>query len=232
MARTKSRPKEKRIMSIIKKTVLLAGCCAFGLSMTPFANADQVNMQNGECYIGKVVTLSNETVVVQSEVLGTLKVPKNKIASITFGTKAAAAPTVQTPVAGNAQPQKPAATNSNSDLTTAINQLRANPNAMQQVQQQMLAGADPKATEMFNQMMGGLMNGSLNVDDIRRQAKSAADQLRAAKKELGDDAGFAVDGYLAVLDGFLRETASTSTGTATNAVASPATPKPQKSGDE
>jgi hypothetical protein len=81
-------------------------------------------------------------------------------------------------------------------------------------------------------MMGGLMNGSLNVDDIRRQAKSAADQLRAAKKELGDDAGFAVDGYLAVLDGFLRETASTSTGTSTNAPASQASPKRAEKGED
>jgi hypothetical protein len=201
---------------MIKKARFLTSFCAFVFSMILWGRADQVNMQNGECYIGKVVTLSNETVIVQSDVLGTLKVPRGKIASITFGTNAVA-PTVQTPVATSAQPQKPLATNSNSDLTTAISQLRANPKAMQQVQQQMLAGADPKATEMFNQMMGGLMNGSLNVDDIRAQAKSAADQLRAAKKELGDDAGFAVDGYLAVLDGFLRETATTSTGIATNA---------------
>src|SRR5882762_3155018 len=108
-------------MSMIKKAVLLAGGCTFGLSMILSAHADQVNMQNGECYIGKVVTLSNETVVVQSEVLGSLKVPKSKIASITFGTNAAAA-SIQTPVAANAQPQKLAATNSSSDLTTAINQ--------------------------------------------------------------------------------------------------------------
>jgi hypothetical protein len=193
-------------MSMIKK--LLAGFCALGFVVLLCARADQVNMQNGECYIGKVVTLSNETVVVQSDVLGVLKVPRGKIASITFGTNAVTR-AVQTPVATSTQPQKPAATNSNSDLTTAINQLRANPNAMQQVQQQMLAGADPKATEMFNQTMSGLLNGSLNLDDIRAQAKSAADQLRAAKKELGDDSGFAVDGYLAVLDGFLRETAIT-----------------------
>jgi hypothetical protein len=90
---------------------------------------------------------------------------------------------------------------------------------MRQVEQQFLAGADPQAKEMFNQMMGGLMNGSLSVNDIRAQAKSAADQLRSAKKELGEDAGFAVDGYLAVLDGFLRETATSSAANSTNAVA-------------
>jgi len=192
-------------MSIIKKAVLLVGCCAFGLSMILCAHADQVNMQNGERYIGKVVTLSNETVVVQSDVLGTLKVPRGKIASITFGTNAVPVP-VQTPVIASAQPTRPLSTNSSPDLTAAIQQLRGDPGAIQRVEQQFLAGADPQAKEMFNQMMGGLMNGSLNVNDIRVQAKSAADQLRAAKKELGDDAGFALDGYLAVLDGFLRET--------------------------
>lgn len=197
-------------MSMIKK--VLAGFCGLGLGITLCARADQVTMQNGECYIGKVVTFSNETVVVQSDVLGVLKVPRGKIASITFGTNVVTR-AIQAPVAASTPVQKPAGANSSSDLTAAINQLRANPNAMQQVQQQMLAGADPKATEMFNQMMGGLMNGSLNLDDIRKQAKSAADQLRAAKKDLGDDAGFAVDGYLAVLDGFLRETATTGAGT-------------------
>jgi hypothetical protein len=208
-------------MSMIKK--VLAGFCALSLVVALCARADQVNMKNGECYIGKIVTLSNETVVVQSDVLGMVKVPRGRIASITFGTNAVTR-AVQTPVVTSAQPQKPAATNSNSDLAAAINQLRANPNAMQQVQQQMLAGADPKATETFNQMMGGLMNGSVNLDDIRAQAKSAADQLRAAKKELGDDAGFAVDGYLSVLDGFLRETA-TAAGTTTNAPATAVKPK-------
>jgi hypothetical protein len=185
-------------------------------------------MQNGERYIGKVVTLTNETVIVQSDVLGILKVPRRKIASITFGTNPVAA-SVQTPVVAIAQPTRPLSTNSSPDLTTAIQQLRADPGAIQRVEQQFLAGADPQAKEMFNQMMGGLMNGSLNVNDIRAQAKSAADQLRAAKKELGDDAGFAVDGYLAVLDGFLRETATSSPANSTNA---PAVPKRSQAPDD
>lgn len=212
---------------------LLAAGLAFILSAVLCAHADQVNMQNGERYVGKVVTFSNETVVVQSDTLGTLAVPRSKIASIVLGTNAVASPApVQSPVVASAQTQPSAAAQSaNSDLATTIRQLRSNTNAMQvqhqmqQVQQQILAGADPKATEMFNQMMGGLMNGSLNVDDIRAQAKTAADQLRAAKKEFGDDAGFAFDGYLAVLDGFLRESANTSSVTVTNAPPSAAKPK-------
>jgi hypothetical protein len=211
-------------MSIIRKAVLLAAGFAFGLSTILFAHADQVTMQNGDRYVGKVVTLTNETVVVQSEVLGILKVPRSKIASITFGTNAVTS-VVQPPIVAITQPTKPLSANSSPDLSTAIQQLRVDPSAMRQVEQQFLAGADPQAKEMFNQMMGGLMNGSLNVDDIRAQAKTAADQLRSAKKELGDEAGFAVDGYLAVLDSFLRETATSSTGTATNAPAPQLKPK-------
>src|ERR1051325_5168108 len=207
------------------KAGLLAACGTLVFAMAVAARADQINMQNGERYVGKVVTFSNESVIVQSEVLGTVLVPRGKIASIVLGTNAAAIP-VPAQVVTVPQPPKTAvpAANANPDLSTAIQQLRANTNAtrqiQQQVQQQFLAGADPKATEKFNEMVNGLMNGSLNVDDIRAQAKSAADQLRAAKKEFGDEAGLAIEGYLAVLDGFLRESAPTGT-TSTNSQALP-----------
>ena len=51
------------------------------------------------------------------------------------------------------------------------------------------------------------MTGRLNVDDIRREAKSAADQLREYRRELGPEAGGSFDGYLSVLDHFLKGTA-------------------------
>lgn len=209
------------------KVVFLASCCAFGLSIFLTAHADQVNMQNGERYIGKVVTVSNDTVVLQSDVLGTVLVPRSKITTVVFGTNVNATTTATAAV----QPTHTASpnANANADLTTAIQQLRTDTNTtrqvQRQVQQQILAGADPQATEMFNQMVEGLMNGSLNVDDIRTKAKTAADQLRMAKKELGDEAGFAIDGYLAVLDGFLRETAASGGSAVTNAAPSLAKPK-------
>ena len=208
-----------------RRAGFLTGCFAISLSVVLSARGDQINMQNGERYVGKVVTFSNDTVVVQSDVLGTLLVPRSKVAAIVFGTHALATP-VQTPVVTATQPAKTSAPASSAhpDLSTAIQQLRTDTNTtrqvQRQVQQQILAGADPAATAKFNQLVDGLMNGTLNVDDIRAQAKSAADQLRAAKKEFGDEAGFAIDGYLAVLDGFLRETATASVNSATNAPAS------------
>jgi|SRR5690349_23386912 len=221
-------------MSKIRRTqVLLSAGSAFAaFVLCCTGRGDQVNMQNGERYVGRVVTFSNEVVVVQSDVVGTLLVPRSKIASIILGTNAVAKP-VDLPAVATAPATRPsvAASNPNPDLAVAVRQLRANTNTIQQVQQQLLSGADPEAKEMFNQMVGGLMNGSLNVNDIRAQAKSAADQLRSAKKEFGDEAGFAIDGYLAVLDGFLRETATT-TGTTTNAPASLKPKRTQSSEDE
>src|SRR5882757_199777 len=107
---------------------------AFTLSIVWCAHADQVNMQNGDRYVGKVVTFSNETVVVESDVFGTLMVPRTKIASIVLGTNAVATPApVQAPVVASAPLARtsPAAQSASSDLTTAIRQLRSNTNATQ-----------------------------------------------------------------------------------------------------
>ena len=88
-------------------------------------------------------------------------------------------------------------------------------NLIQQVQKQFLSGAGPEANNKFNELLGGLMSGKLSVEDIRAEAKSAADQLRALQKESGEDTGFATSAYLAILDHFLQETAPS--GSATNA---------------
>jgi hypothetical protein len=59
------------------------------------------------------------------------------------------------------------------------------------------------------------MTGKLSVDDIRAQAKAAADQLRQLQQESGEDAGFAASAYLSILDHFLRESAPTNAATNT-----------------
>src|SRR5258707_11573164 len=54
--------------------------------------ADQVELQNGDHYVGRVVSLSGETLVLQSDVLGTLRLPRGKVASITLGAVPVVAP--------------------------------------------------------------------------------------------------------------------------------------------
>jgi len=50
--------------------------------------------------------------------------------------------------------------------------------------------------------------------------------LRAARKDLGEDGGIALDGYLAILDSFLKETANEASKPSTPTVATPK-PKPE-----
>jgi hypothetical protein len=97
------------------------------------------------------------------------------------------------------------------------------------VKQQFLADADPAAKAKFDEMLGDLMSGKMTVADLRVQAKSAADQLRALKKELGPEADSTLDGYLSILESFLKEVpADETTSHKTPAVA----PKPAAEKEE
>ena len=190
------------------------------------ARADQIEMQNGDRYNGKVVAMTNSTLLLQSEILGTITVPREKVSQINLGeaVRATSAKPIN-PRTGSVQnkPLLPGAgraiggTNSPQAKATADEK-----NLMAQVQEQFLAGAGPEATSKYQEMVNGFLSGQLSVGDIRSQAKSAADQLRAARKDLGEDAGLALDGYLAILDSFLKET-----GSSADAPKPSATPAPR-----
>ena len=84
------------------------------------------------------------------------------------------------------------------------------------------------ASQPFYLLVHLKMSGKLSVEDIRAEAKSAVDQLRALQREGGEESGFATDAYLAILDHFLKETAPS--GSATNAPA--VLPKANPEADE
>jgi hypothetical protein len=172
-------------------------------------------MQNGDRYVGKIVAMTNDVVFVQSEVLGLVKVPRDKVSAITLGNAAppppaaaaaatpataAATQSTNTVVRGSSSP----ATNATTDFQALLRQQPNSAKLMEQVKSQYLADASPEAQAKFNDMMGGLISGKLTVADIKREAKTAADQIRELKKELGDQAGD-LDGYLQILDHFLSE---------------------------
>ena len=178
----------------------------------PRARADVVEMQNGDHYSGKILSVSADSVVLESEVLGKIVVPRKKVASLTLGTTAAMPKTATNVAPVAISTNLPAAlpvavlANTNTDLSAAFRNLGANTNFINQIRQQLL-GDNPAASSNYDELVSGLMSGKLNMDDLRRQAKSSADQLRQLKQELGPDAGDAIDAYLSVLDNFLKETA-------------------------
>ncbi len=182
------------------------------------SRADQVQMLNGDRYVGKVLSLTTNTLVLSNSMLGTIKVPREKVASVSF----AGAPSNAASRTNAAAPSQPATNAPASDLADVASQLRSSPALIQRIESQFLAGAGPEAKQKFNELLGGVMNGKITMADLRAQAQSAADQLRAARDELGEDAGFAIDGYLAILDSFLKNSGSGTAATAPKAPTKPA----------
>jgi hypothetical protein len=162
-------------------------------------------------------------VVLDSEILGKITVPRKKVASVAFGTNTVA-PAVASRIPHVSLPTNPPVATAliipaktNADLSAALRSPGLDTAAIQQIREQMLGGSR-EATGKFDEMVSGLLSGSISIDDLRREAKSSADQLRQLKRELGPEAGDSLDGYLEVLDNFLKEAGSPSTNAASTRI--------------
>ena len=189
---------------------------------SPGLRADQVEMKNGDRYAGKVLSLTNDQLLLQSDVLGKLTLPRDKVALITLGTTAKTNG-IRVVSSTPASPAPVAATNASPDLSADLRSLGSNTNMAQQVREQLLAGAGVEANKKFDELLGGLASGQLNLEGIRSEAKSAASQLRALKKELGTDASEPLDAYLEILESFLKEAPPPAGSTPSAAVPHPNT---------
>jgi hypothetical protein len=189
------------------------------LAVAPGLRADVLEMQNGDRYSGKVLSMFADTVMLNSEILGKISVPRIKVAVLTFGTNAPSQPAVSvarlsaTNLPALAAPPRPAPApivviNTNQDLSARFRQLGADTNFIGQIRQQMFAG-NPEAADKYDELVNGLLTGHLSVNDLRRQAQTSAQQLRELKRELGPDADDALDSYLKILEAFVNETEAT-----------------------
>jgi hypothetical protein len=187
--------------------------------------ADQVEMQNGDRLSGKVLSVSADMVVLKSDVLGKINVPRKNIAALAFGTNVVAAtaptnnPRVPAPATSSAAASSTALLETNAGFAVELLNPGADTNIIRQVREQMLAG-NPVAAAKFDELADGLMSGKLNMDDLRREAKASADQLRELKRE-NPEAGDSLDAYLQVLDNFLNEPADQPANT------TPSSPQPK-----
>jgi hypothetical protein len=198
----------------------IAATVCFALFFGTALRADQIQMQNGDRYAGKILSMNSNSIVVESDVLGKVTVPRDKVTTIMFGpassaTTNAAIPSIPVPrVSADGSPAFPG---NSTNLAAAFHNLGSNTNFIEQVRQQMLAGADPAATQKYDELLNGLMSGQVSVNDLRNQAQTSIQQIKQLKQELGPQADESLDAYLSILQDFVNETAPT---------AQPAAPKP------
>jgi hypothetical protein len=201
---------------------------AFALVGALPLRADILELVNGDHYRGKVVGMDSNYVVFNSEIQGQVHLPRNKVAQITFvevpprAARTNAATATPVAAAGTAAPiiisgsnapaaATPATGATADDVVAQMRKEGVQPQLITQVQEQIFGKASPEASQKFEEIMGGLMSGQISVQDLRKQAQSAIQQARDAKKDLGDDAGDMLDGYISILEKFVAETAPSAT---------------------
>lgn len=186
------------------------------LAASPLSWADVIECDNGDRYNGKVLSMDAKEVKLQNEIAGTLTIPRSRIVGIQLR------PALAAPAAPAAAAQRPVA-NVQAPAVNAT-KLQFDPAAIERVQNEYLATATPEANQMFQEMLRGVQSGQKNMGDLRAQAASTLQELRAAQKEFGEDAlGGILETYGEVLESFLRQTTP---GTRAPALQS-ARPRPQ-----
>lgn len=216
LLRGESRAPKFRKLNVL--TVALCIAAATGDLARPI-RADIVDMQNGDRYNGTVLGVSSNSLVLQSEVLGKITLPRAKVSSISLGAFSAPNPARSAAaIAGNSRLSPVTKSSGAAASPSSLAELGTRSELVRQVKSQFLSDAGPEANEKFDQLMNGLISGKLTVADLRKEAKSTADQVRALQKELGPEASGAFDGYLAILDHFLSESAAPN-GVSTNSTA-------------
>ncbi len=195
---------------------LLGAIVALLLAARP-VRADRVEMQNGDRYTGKVLELTTNSVVLQNDVLGKVSLPRAKVAAISLGAELATNSIYMSgSTNSSARPHaKPAAIPTSAAATPDMHQINTNSALIQEIEDQFLKDAGPDAKAKFHELLGGLSDGKLDINDIRAQAKDAVNQIRSIQKDAGGEAGGMLDAYAAILEKFLNETAPS----ATNSVA-------------
>jgi hypothetical protein len=181
----------------------------FGLVATMVAvgsasRADVVEMVNGDHYSGTVISVTMTNLVLRSSVQGLITLPREKLASIRFGELAPkAASSALSPSAVSKLP--PAA--GVMALAQRLVGTSGDTNQTNRTAEQLLENAGPEASQRYNQMVRGLLTGSLSVAELRKQAQQTISEAEKAKEELGPEAGDILDGYLSILRQFLQEPA-------------------------
>src|SRR5262245_13104268 len=107
------------------------------LALTVASQADQLELTNGDRYIGKVIAVTETNITLRSEINGLMRLPRSSVSGITFGDKQAARTTTFSSDAAKPATKPP-------DLATQIKARGIDPKSIKQVQEQILGATTPE----------------------------------------------------------------------------------------
>jgi hypothetical protein len=199
--------------------------CVVGAGAS-LAQADSVELVNGDVLNGKVVSLDDRELRLTSDIHGELTIRRDKVAAIGFGDRKITRPAAVADRAtgrGGANSRTNATSGQASTSLTVpvapgsvedvVRQLRAQGLNVEQVgnlQKELPLLKEPGVKKYFDDTLQGLIQGDINVSDVRKDAIRVREEYRKTAKSLGPEGertlNQALGGYLQILDNFIRET--------------------------
>ena len=189
----------KTVSSIPQRSRFLKALVSAACLLPAVLRADVIELVNGDRYYGSLIAVTQTNVELKSEIQGKVNIPRDKVATIMFRETAAQKADVAKSITGK----------KNAKSSALAEELRAqgiSPKDISKIPEEILSGANPEATEQFKEMLAGLVTGQISTDSIRVQAQKSVEEIHAMKEDLGEEAGELLDGYLLILENFLKET--------------------------
>jgi hypothetical protein len=231
-----------------RATCLIVACLISAFASV--ARAETVELANGEILRGTVISLDAKTLKFQSESLGEVSIAREKIAFIQLqeSVRQAALPATRSPIIGTPTVPPPPVRSAPdpSSLDGLLRQLQSEAGGkpitpddllkqlqdgksaeLDEIKKNLPLFAAPEVQDYFRKQVGGLLDGSITVNDVRQEAIRARDETKAAVKELGPDAEKALAPYLGILERFIRESEPKATPAAPPTLPVPATTPPK-----
>jgi hypothetical protein len=192
------------------------------------SRADSIELINGDLLHGKVVSLDDVELRLISDIHGAVIIARDKVAVIGFGERKLVRPAAASVPDGTPDAQgvvRRTAPGDQSQVTATVpltplpaqdvlRQLRAQgltAENIAELQKALPMLKEPAARRFFDEKVKGLTEGTINVQDIRKEAMRAREEYRKTAKSLGPDGEKALNqalgGYLDILDRFIRDSA-------------------------
>jgi len=189
---------------------------------------DAIQLANGDTVTGHVVSLDEKQIKIKSDLLGELTIDRKNVRVIqlhdaapekalenSIGPKA---PAGAPPAAGNKKSAslddllkqlRTGGAGGPIDAEALLKKLEAeggNDPAIAELKKNMPLLGAPQVQGYVDKQLKGLIDGSLQIGDIRKDAIRARDETRKAIRDLGPGAEEALAPYLGILDKFIKET--------------------------
>ena len=137
-------------ISVVMSAVTLALCVST-------IRAETVELVNGDTLHGKVILLDQQHLTLRSELLGELKLPRDRVASITLVAR-------KKPTATQVTPHTDATPG---DVLKQLRTKGVDRDDLSTLKKQFPLLGTPEVSQYVNDKLSGLMTGRLNLQDIR-----------------------------------------------------------------